>query len=154
MNWVKIVIIVNILTRESKMKNLYIDVDGVLITKHKEPAKNLVGFLEIATNNFNCYWLTTHCKGSSGNVMSYLKEIVPEEAMAYLEKIKVTNWQTFKTEAINFDKEFIWLDDQLFESEKKVLEKNNALEGLIKIDLESNPNQLMDFINLNINDID
>ena len=131
------------------MKNLYIDVDGVLITKHKQPANNLVEFLEFATNNFNCYWLTTHCKGNSGSLINYLRETVPEEVMVYLEKIKATNWQTFKTEAIDFDKEFIWLDDQLFESEKKVLEKNNVLESLIKIDIESNPNQLMDFINLN-----
>jgi len=128
------------------MKNLYLDVDGVLITKHKQPARNLVEFLEFATNNFNCYWLTTHCKGSSENVINHLKEIMPEEALVYLEKIKPTNWQTFKTEAINFDEDFYWLDDQLFESEKKALEENNALEKNIKIDFESNPNQLLDFI--------
>ncbi len=37
------------------MKNLYLDIDGVLLTKQGASAPHIVEFLKFATNNFDCY---------------------------------------------------------------------------------------------------
>ncbi len=124
------------------MKKLYLDIDEVLLTRRGEPANGLVDFLKFATENFDCYWLTTHCDGDTKDVFLYLVGKIPAEAIPFIEKIKPTKFGTFKTEAIDFESGFFWLDDTLFEGEKGMLVKWGALESFIHIDLVSNPNQL------------
>ncbi|MEK7072577.1 MAG: hypothetical protein AAB969_03335, partial [Patescibacteria group bacterium] len=63
------------------MKNLYLDIDGVLLTKHGDMALHLVDFLNFATNNFDCYWLTTHCKGDAASAIFHLIGGVQPEAI-------------------------------------------------------------------------
>lgn len=44
-----------------------------------------------------------------------------------LKKIKPTNWDTLKTEAIDFESNYFWIDDNPMEAEQKILkEKNNG----------------------------
>lgn len=124
------------------MKNLYLDLDGVILTKDGKETKHLKEFLEVATNEFDCYWITTHCKGDSLAVLNYLNDKISKESLEYLKILKPTNWNTLKTEAIDFQKDFIWMDDYIMESEKEILKKNNSLDSFIKIDLKNNPNQL------------
>lgn len=124
------------------MKNLYLDLDGVILTKDGEEARHLKEFLEIVTSEFDCYWLTTHCKGDSLPVLEYLQDKVSKECLEYLKILKPTNWNTLKTEAIDFQKDFIWMDDYIMESEKQILNKNNSLDKFIKIDFKNNPDQL------------
>jgi len=124
------------------MKNLYLDLDGVILTKNGEEAKYLKEFLEAVTNEFNCYWLTTHCKGNSLPILDYLKDKISKESLEYLKTLKPTNWQTLKTEGIDFNEDFMWMDDYIMEAEKKVLKENNSLDKFIKINLKNNPNQL------------
>lgn len=127
------------------MKNLYLDIDGVLLGHGSVPANGLVEFLKFATENFDCYWLTTHCNGDVKPVFLYLVGKVPEEALAYIQKIKPTSWGPLnKTEGIDFSKPFYWLDDDLFEPERRVLEEKSCLENFILIELKSNPNQLLE----------
>ena len=40
-----------------------------------------------------------------------------------------------KTDGINFSEKFIWLDDDLWEDELKVLEEYNATDNFILVDL-------------------
>jgi len=47
--------------------------------------------------------------------------------------------ETLKTEAIDFSKDFRWLDDYVMPAERNVLIKNNAQNKLILIDLKNNP---------------
>lgn len=124
------------------MKNLYLDLDGVILTKEGEETKHLKEFLQVVTNEFDCYWLTTHCKGDNLPVLEYLRDKVSEECLEYLKVLKPTNWNTLKTEAIDFQKDFIWMDDYIMESEKEILKKNNSLDKFIKVDLKNNPDQL------------
>lgn len=125
------------------MKNLYLDIDGTLLTKSGKPANGLTEFLKVATEKYNCYWLTTHCNGDATQPFLYLVGKVSPEAVPYLEKIKPTTWRLWKTEGINFDEDFIWLDDCPFEGEQKILAEHQVLERLIVIDLKSKPDQLM-----------
>lgn len=126
------------------MKKLYLDIDEVLLTRRGEPAEGLEEFLKFATESFDCYWLTTHCDGDTKDVFLYLVGKIPAEAIPFIEKIKPTKFGTFKTEAIEFESGFFWLDDTLFEGEKAMLVKWGVLESFIHIDLVSNPNQLFE----------
>lgn len=128
------------------MKTLYLDIDGVLLTKQGIPALHLVEFLKFATNQFDCYWLTTHCDGDATTAFLYLVGKIPSEAVQFLEKIKPTKWKLWKPEGIDFSQDFIWLDDCAFEGDKKMLNDHQALEKLITVDLKSNPDQLLDIV--------
>jgi len=129
------------------MQRLYLDIDGVLLTKQGVPALHIVEFLEFATSHFDCYWLTTHCDGDATTAFLYLVGKFPPEAVPYLEKIKPTKWKLWKPEGIDFSSDFFWLDDYAFDGDRKVLAEHRALEKLKIVDLASNPNQLKDLIN-------
>lgn len=129
------------------MQRLYLDIDGVLLTKQGIPALHIVEFLEFATSHFDCYWLTTHCDGDATTAFLYLVGKLPPEAVPYLEKIKPTKWKLWKPDGIDFSSDFFWLDDYAFDGDRKVLAEHQALEKLKIVDLASNPNQLQDLIN-------
>ena len=44
-------------------------------------------------------------------------------------KVLPTDWGALKTDAIDMDSDFVWFDDNLFESESMVLEQNYVLDG-------------------------
>ena len=115
--------------------NVYLDIDGVLLTKqHKIPegAESLIRYL---TEHCNCFWLTTHCRTGTNKALDYLREFYPKALIDCLEKVEATNWSDLKTEGIDFTKDFVWLEDYPFESEKKVLIENDQLDALILVDL-------------------
>lgn len=122
--------------------NIYLDIDGVLLTKDGKAAPHVQEFLEKMSEKHQLYWLTTHCKGNSDNAILQLFQKVPAEALAVVQEIRATNWRTWKTEAIDWTQDFIWLDDYIFIAEQMALEEQNAVEKFIKVDLENNPNQL------------
>lgn len=130
------------------MRKLYIDIDGVLIT-----AKNPVApvgidyFIQFITSNFDCYWLTTHCKGDSTHCLNYLKDYLSERSISALSQVKPTNWDSLKTEAINFEEPFFWLDDYIFSMEKKIIEQVGRIDSLILVDLRQK-NELSRIINI------
>src|SRR3989344_1887287 len=126
--------------------NIYIDIDGVLLTKQEKPAKGLDSFLDYITNNHKVFWLTTHSRGDAELTANYLSRTFKPAIIKYLEKVKVTNWRTLKTEAIDFNKDFFWLDDYIFDSERKELVEHNSLDSFIKIDLKTNPENLKHFL--------
>lgn len=126
--------------------NIYLDIDGVLITKGGHPANFVDEFLRYTVSNYIVYWLTTHCRTGGNNAISYLQDKLPQETIKLIQIIKPTNWSTLKTEAINFNQDFLWLDDYIMNAEIDVLEKNKSTENYIKVDLIKNPNQLMDIL--------
>lgn len=125
------------------MTKLYLDIDGVLLSRGKL-TRGLVEFLSFVTERFDCYWLTTHCDGDAKTAFLYLVGKVPSEAIPSIEKFKPTKWKSLKTEAIDFTNPFVWIDDNLFDSERRMLEAHGALDSFIHINLRSNPNQLLD----------
>jgi hypothetical protein len=113
-----------------------LDIDGVLLTtKGTKPASNVQEFINFITNNFDCYWLTTHCKGNSQTVIKYLGEYFDDTILTQLETIKPTNWTTLKTEAIDFNSDFFWLEDFPFQSEINILESKSKKDKLIIVNL-------------------
>ena len=131
--------------------NIYLDIDGVILTKNQQPAPYLKEFLSFLSKHYPTYWLTTHCKGDANHTINYLSQFLDTETIQILKKVQATNWQTAKTEAIDFNKSFLWFDDQIFEFEKEKLVKHNCLKSWIKVNLIKNPNQLKDILNIFLN---
>ena len=102
--------------------------------KLADHAHELIDFI---TSHFDCYWLTTHCKGSIRTPLTYLSTYLDEMMLEKLKLLKPTQWETLKTEAIDFSSDFFWLDDQPFDSEKRVLDAHSALDKLIIVHLEN-----------------
>ena len=125
---------------------LYLDIDGVLLNYDSNTRADCsIELIDYITNEFDCYWLTTHCKGDATPAIEYLSNYFPAETIEKLKTIKPTYWEDLKTEGINFDKNFIWLDDYPFQAELSVLEHLGVSDSLYKVDLK-NRNELLTVI--------
>ncbi len=123
---------------------LYLDIDGVLLANEENLAIGASEFIKYASENFEVYWLTTHCmKGDPAFAVHYVQRTTTEDLTPYLKKFKPTSWVTAKTEAIDFSKPFFWFDDDCYEDERLALTEHNALNSWIEIDLSKYPNQLI-----------
>ena len=116
--------------------NIYLDIDGVLLTKYGTLVPGAPDFIKNIIDKHDVYWLTTWCKdGKSDRALGILKKHFPKETMKHLTQIKPTTWRTWKTEAIDFSKGFRWIDDMIFPEEERVLKENNAEDKLVLIDM-------------------
>jgi len=123
---------------------LYIDIDGVLLANDQQLADGAVEFIKYIAGNFEVYWLTTHCMhGDAYRAVLRVNELSDEVLSPWLNKFKPNTWRTNKTEAIDFSKEFIWYDDDLFPGEREELLKNDAYNSWHEVDLRNYPDQLL-----------
>lgn len=127
----------------------YIDIDGVLLRNGKNGPELIPRFRRIIRyllNNFDCYWLTTHVNsdtGSTGAAIKLAKYLNQDHiSPRLLDGIKPTSWRTLKTEAIDFEQRFIWLDDTLFSAERKILDDRACLASFIRVDWKKRSSRL------------
>lgn len=117
--------------------NIYLDIDGVILTKEGKQMPNLELFIDkcFEISRGNVYWLTTHCRSKENlqHLQDYLSNKVESGILDKLLKIKPTTWDTLKTEGIDFSNDFIWFDDNIFQSETKILREYNCVDSLIKV---------------------
>jgi hypothetical protein len=128
------------------MMNIYLDIDGVILANDKQPANFAKEFLEFVIGRYPTYWLTTHCKGDAEYTLNHISPYFDISTLTVMKKIKPTNWDMSKTEAIDFSKPFLWFDDHIFDFEKRDLIKHNALKSWVEVDLSKNPDQLRKFV--------
>jgi hypothetical protein len=135
--------------KKSQRRKLYIDLDGVLIGKNgphdinNTIAKHAEAFLKYSLKNYDCYWLTTHCKeGDNQQVLHRLTIYADEGILSLASDIKPTSWRTLKTEAIDFQSDFYWMDDGPLEVEMKTLRERNVSDRFILVDTRRNPDDL------------
>lgn len=129
--------------------NIYLDIDGVILANEENLSIGAEEFIKYAVDNFDVYWLTTHCTdGDSTHAINYVMRAANEELRPHLEKFIPVSWTDSKTEAIDFSKPFLWFDDDLYESERRDLVSNAAQDSWIQIDLNKFPDQLMREIKL------
>lgn len=132
-------------------KSLYLDIDGVILTKGVVPALHLDKFLRYVLNHYSVFWLTSKYRGDTREIIKYLSQFLFLDLIHLLEQIKPTSFDLDKTEAIDFSEDFFWLDDELFNSEKNTLREHNALDSWIELNLIKNPDQLSDLVNYKLN---
>ena len=127
--------------------NIYLDIDGVILTRGGMPALHLDKFLKHILNNFSVFWLSSRCRGDGKYTIEYLSHFLPAESLNLVKVIKPTIFVLDKTEAIDFNKSFFWLDDELFASEMNSLNEHDKYSSWIQMNLMENPNQLLHLIN-------
>ena len=127
-------------------KNIYLGIDGVILTRGVIPALHLDKFLKHIIAHFNVSWLSSRCRGSSEMTEKYLSQFLETDTISLIKTIKPTSYSLDKTEAIDFYKNFFWLDRELFDSEKNTLKEHNDYDSWIEINLIKNPDQLLHLI--------
>lgn len=128
--------------------NIYLDIDEVLLLSNTQAANYADDFLAFILSSWpdSTYWLTTHCWKGENRAVEVLRPALKPPTIRLLERVKPTQWDELKTDAINFKQPFLWFDDDLYPEEKEILRHYNALECFRHINLHGNPHQLMDEI--------
>lgn len=128
--------------------NIYLDIDGVLLANESNAASHADEFLQHVLNKYpdSTHWLTTHNWRGENRAIEVLSPVLKPETVELLKKIKPTEWGELKTDAINFEEDFLWFDDDLWPDELKVLEQNNATGRMVMIDLNKDPEILKKLI--------
>lgn len=128
---------------------IYLDIDGTMIHEdltenYGKPAAGLEEFI-IALRPYDTYWLTTHCMtGDPVNARRITKAVLPESLHADIDRIKGTVWSNAKTEALDWDSDFIWFDNDIFDEEWEDLEQCREGQSVVQVDLRANPSQLIE----------
>lgn len=125
----------------NKNCNIYLDIDGVLLKKDGSIPEFAFEFISFVTENFSCFWLTTHCRGGENKAVQYLSKYYPSQLLEKLNLVQPAYWSDLKTEAIDLNSMFFWLDDYPMEAEKRVLRNCNKLNRSILVNLK-NRNEL------------
>ena len=137
------------LTKNTQKPNIYLDIDGVILASEDYLSIGAEELIKYAVENFDVYWLTTHCTESDAtHAINYVVRAGNESLRPHLEKLIPTSWNENKTEAIDFSKPFLWFDDDCYQGERRDLENNNAFDSWVEVDLSKYPNQLMREIKL------
>lgn len=113
---------------------LYIDINGTLINKKRQCAsKHVEEFVDFVLSNYDCYWLSPECCYPIEETKIYLSNFFSASVVNKLTAIKQTFWNTSKTEAINFNEDFIWLDSYIFGYENEILKRNNKTQNILLV---------------------
>lgn len=115
--------------------NVYFDIDGVL-RGTASPKTDIIKLLKYCLKHYpdSIYWLTTHCNGGVNQTNLALKGELPDELVEGVYRtFKPTNWGVLKTDAIDLDSDFVWFDDNLFESERMILESYHVVNGFFRM---------------------
>lgn len=126
--------------------DIYLNVDGVLIDDNSRPTNYSREFIKYIVPNFNTYWLSRRDKNNGFSIIKDLSRIFEPNTMQLINRVRPTRWSFAKTQAINFDRPFLWFDDELIVHERLELIKNNALNNWINVDLARDENCLADFL--------
>ncbi|MDB5177311.1 MAG: hypothetical protein JWN75_979 [Candidatus Saccharibacteria bacterium] len=129
--------------------NIYLDIDGVLITKDLKAANHAEEFVRYIIGHYpdSTYWLTTRCGEDTSKVLWYFETIFSAETIEIMKAIKPISLHVEKTAYIDYEKPFLWFDDNLFLKEKQELLNRGVLDNHIEVNLNSKPNMLRDLIN-------
>lgn len=128
--------------------NIYLDIDGVLLINEANAALYADDFLQHILRKYpdSTYWLTTHNWQSENHAKAVLTPHLKPQTVALLDYIKPSEWTELKTDAIDFNQDFLWFDDDLWPEELRTLETNNATGNFVMVDLAKDPEILKSLI--------
>ncbi len=110
------------------MKRLYLEVDGVLLTRYGQStslAAHAGEFLEFALSRFECFWCTRFCAEDQ------LRRFVPANVVNFMRPVQLAPFSVLKTEAMTGD--FYWIDSSPIAAEISDLCRRGALDRWIEI---------------------
>ncbi len=123
---------------------LYIDIDGVLLANESNLSEGAADFIRYAADNFEVYWLTTHCMhGDPKWAVEYVNRASDEDLSPWLEKFKPTTWSLAKTDAIDMTKPFLWFDDDCLYGERNALAEAGVPDSWVNVDLYKKQDQMV-----------
>ena len=124
--------------------NIYLDIDGVLLANESQAANYADNFLQTILAKYpnSTFWLTTHNWRGENRTKEVLAPYLKPETVVLLDKIKPSEWGELKTDAIDFNEDFLWFDDDLWPDELRVLEQHEAVERFMMVDLNKDPDVL------------
>ena len=124
--------------------NIYLDIDGVLLANESNAANYADEFLKAIIEKYpeSTYWLTTHNWKGENRAKEVLAPHLKPETVDLLDRVKPSEWKDLKTDAIDFDQDFLWFDDDLWPNELNVLERHEALQNFMMVDLQKDPDML------------
>jgi hypothetical protein len=136
------------------LRKLYLDLDGVLLRRRPgearasdafEVAPGVLEFLEWASQRFQCYWLSSRCRGSDPAEVRRAFRLAgallgSDRRWAVIERIVPLCWSTSKAVAIDLLADFYWLDDD--ETERAALAGHGRGDRLIHVDANEETNAL------------
>lgn len=124
--------------------NIYLDIDGVLLVNDSNAANHADEFLREVIEKYpeSTYWLTTRNRKGENRAKEVLTPHLKPETVDLLDKVKPSEWKYLKTDAIDFDQDFLWFDDDLWPNELSVLERHEALQNFMMVDLQKDPDIL------------
>ena len=67
--------------------NIYLDIDGVLLANEENLAIGASEFIKYAANNFDVYWLTTHCNGDASVPLQHIGHLFDDETVELAKKV-------------------------------------------------------------------
>lgn len=130
--------------------NIYLDIDGVLLINENHAAPHADDFLQHVLKKYpnSTYWLTTHNWHGENRAIKVLAPKLKPETIKLLSNIKPSEWGELKTDAIDFEQDFLWFDDDIWSDEMQVLQANNAFGRFIMVDLQKDPDMLKKLIDV------
>lgn len=133
---------------------LFLDIDGVLLRRRHagdfdafELAPGCLEFLEWATSRFECRWLSMRCrKGwSDGSRRAFRLAGAPvddDPHWSVLNLIEPAVWSVNKTEAIDPESDFWWVDDDVSGPDREWLRLHNREDRLVIVSKMLDPHNL------------
>ena len=132
---------------------VYLDIDGVLIGTDRDKsyraslADHAVPFLEFVVANFEVYWLAPECRGDATGAVAHLvrhaKLSDRERLMSAASKVRATNFDDDRTEALPEDGDFVWFDNEPSEGELDCLRRCGWMDRWQWIDTREEPEDLL-----------
>ena len=120
------------------MLNIYLDINGVLrgCASLKEDIEDFLNYCLDKYPN-SVYWLTTHCHYGINRAPEALRGVLSQDLVDRLaDTVKPTEWEVLKTDGIDKDQDFVCFDDNLFESEMRMLQVYYVTDRFFRMDPE------------------
>jgi hypothetical protein len=136
---------------------LYIDIDGVMLLRLPgrrglrdgcEVAPHALDFLIWAVQHFDCFWLSSWSRyGEIEEVQRAFRLAGGHEfaavARPIIASIRAVRWKSYKTDGIDFSRDFVWLDDAPLAAEIAELVRRGRFSSLVRVSTDVEPESLL-----------
>ena len=91
---------------------LFLDIDGVLLTKRGDLAQGAEAFLRWCIGDHDPFWISTRTR--DGSIRGARRAFHNMLDMELIEAIRPTRWETLKTEPLPIGShDWFWIDDEI-----------------------------------------